>query len=78
MITLEQAMNKLCETLVKDSGYWYSWRVDIARSFIGELTKAGYRFPEMAKLAHEASQNFLEDLCKKELDAQFKGETVNG
>lgn len=67
-ITLEQAVNKLCEQLQKDTDLFYGYQSNIAMEFVDACTKREkggcYNFKEIGNEAAENFLNLLINSCK--------------
>lgn len=55
----KEAMDHLCEQLKLDEGYRISWQANIAMQFQDACSRAGYKFPDLHRLANEAANEFL-------------------
>jgi hypothetical protein len=55
----EKSFNIVVDALRDDSSYYYAWQSNIAMSFVNELERNGFRFPDMKEMANVAAKNFL-------------------
>jgi GH25 family lysozyme M1 (1,4-beta-N-acetylmuramidase) len=62
---IPDALAVIVKQLRDDKDYYRAWQSNIAMAFQDSVTLAGYRFPELHKLANEAADNFLNNLTRK-------------
>ena len=53
------------DALRSDPGYYIAWQSNMAMTFVDVLGSAGYRFPELHKLANDAAKTFIDMLIDK-------------
>lgn len=61
----KEAFDVFTEELRKDEGLYIAYQANIAMSFYDACHGAGYRFPELHKIANIAADNFLKLLLSK-------------
>lgn len=59
------ALNVFASTLKKDRELYYTYQNNIAMAFQDAVTGAGYRFPDLHKLANDGAKDFLNLLITK-------------
>ena len=64
-ISFPIAFKIFASTLKKDKELYYAYQSNIAMAFQDAVTGAGYRFPDLHKLANDAAKNFLNLLITK-------------
>lgn len=62
---IPDALAVIVKQLREDKGYYIAWQSNIAMAFQDAMTNAGYRFPDLHKLANQAADNFLDNLMRK-------------
>jgi hypothetical protein len=62
---IPDALAIITKQLREDKEYYIAWQSNIAMAFQDAMTHAGYRFPDLHKLANEAADDFLDNLMKK-------------
>lgn len=63
-ITIRDAVEVLCKELLKDEGYYISWKANIAMAFYDECERRG--ITHMHDVANSAAEYFLSNLTRLE------------
>lgn len=61
---IPQALHVIVEALREHRDYYAGWQANIAMAFVNELESAGYRLPNVHKIANKAADNFLTQLMR--------------
>ena len=62
---IPDALAVIVKQLQEDKGYYSAWKSNIAMAFQDAMTRAGYRFPDLHKLANQAADDFLDNLMRR-------------
>lgn len=71
-MTTKEAVEHLCSELLKDSGYYDSWKANIAMSFKDEFYRS-YLNKGIHEISNNAAENFLDMLCRT-INKESEGE----
>lgn len=62
--SIRDALAIIVQQLREDEDYYRGWKANIATAFQDTMENAGYKFPDLHKLANQAAENFLDNLMK--------------
>ena len=71
-----KAYDVMAKTLREDASLYYAYQSNIAMAFQNEMSRAGYRLPNLHEIANEAAKNFLTNFIRLSIEAASKREEM--
>lgn len=57
---MQEATRIFRKNIKEDKDLYWAYQCNIAMSFMDELERSGYKFPEMHEISNKAAKNFLD------------------